>query len=166
MTLKLAAPVLLLFLAPILAAQPLSQSSARSDWGNLTKLTAGDEIRVIVAARGGMRARFEGVTNESLIVNTAGKEESLDRASVASVAAKGESHRRRNALIGLGVGAGTGLALGAVADAHPCGGSRDCLNIFPNFGKEVGTPVGAVIGLTVGALLPTGGWHDIYRSRP
>jgi hypothetical protein len=160
MTLKLAAPVLLLVLAPILAAQP----SSRSDWGNLNHLIAGDEIRVTVATRGALRARFQRVTNEALIVSGPGKEESLDRASVVSVAAKGESHRRRNALIGLAVGAGAGLGVGAGVDASQC--HSPCLNILPNAGKEILTPVGALVGVTVGALLPTGGWHDIYRSRP
>src|SRR5277367_6105800 len=108
MFLKLAAPVLALFLAPILAAQPKS----KSDWENLNKLTTGDEIRVTVVPRGRIRARFQRATNESLIVAIPGKEESLDRSSIASVAVKGESHRKRNALIGLGIGAGTGLAIG------------------------------------------------------
>jgi hypothetical protein len=152
-------PILALFLAPFLAAQP----PARSDWANLNRLTAGDEIRVTIATRGPVRARFQRATNESLIVNTPGKEEPLDRASVVAVAIKGESHRKRNALIGLGVGAGVGLGVGAGIDASQC---HNCFNFLPNIGKEVLTPVGALLGVTVGALLPTGGWHDIYRLRP
>ncbi len=157
MALKLPAPLLALFLAPFLAAQPAS----KSDWGNLNKLTAGDEIRVTVVPRGPIRARFQRATDTSLIVATPGREESLDRASIVSVAAKGESHRKRNALIGLGVGAGVGLGIGAGLDASQC--HANCFNILPNAGKEILTPVGALLGVTVGALLPTGGWHEIYR---
>jgi hypothetical protein len=159
MTMKLAMPAVALLLAPILAAQPKS----KSDWENLNKLTTGDEIRVTIVPRGPIRARFQRATSEALIVATPGKEESLDRSSVVSVAVKGESHRKRNALIGLGIGAGAGLAIGAVADANDCKSRNNCLNILPNIGKEVLTPVGALLGVTVGALLPTGGWHEIYR---
>jgi hypothetical protein len=152
----LAVPILALLLAPILAAQP----SAKSNWGNLNRLTTGDEIRVTVPTRGQIRARFERATDEALIVNTPGKQESLDRASVASVAAKGERHRKRNALIGLGVGAGVGLGIGAGLDASQC--HLNCFDILPNAGKEILTPLGALLGVTVGALLPTGGWREIY----
>jgi hypothetical protein len=34
-----------------------------------------------------------------------------------------------------------------------------------NLGKKVFTPLGALIGVTVGALLPTGGWHNLYRAK-
>jgi len=37
--------------------------------------------------------------------------------------------------------------------------------MFPNLGKEVLTPLGALAGAVVGALIPTGGWHDVYRAR-
>jgi hypothetical protein len=159
---KRAAAVLALFLAPILAAQP----GSRADWGNLKKLTAGDEVRIVDADRGPMRARFQGVTDESILISTAGREEALTRAAIVSVAVRGESHRRRNALIGLGIGAGAGLAVGAAADANSCKDKSNCFNILPNIGKEVLTPLGALVGVTVGALLPTGGWHDIYHVRP
>lgn len=159
---KRAAAVLALFLAPVLAAQP----GSRADWGNLKKLTAGDEIRIVDGDRRPIRARFQRVTDESIVIATPGKEESLTRAAIVSVAARGESHRRRNALIGLGIGAGAGLAVGAAADAHSCNGQSNCFNILPNIGKEVLTPVGALVGVTVGALLPTGGWHDVYHVRP
>ena len=71
----------------------------------------------------------------------------------------------RHALIGLGIGAAGGLGLGAGIDAgcnpHAFLG---CL-AGPNFGKEVLTPVGAVIGFGIGAVLPAGGWREVYRVR-
>jgi hypothetical protein len=157
MSVKLAAPVLALLLAPLLGAQP----SSKSDWGSLNHLTSGDEIRVTVAPGGPIRGRFQRATDTALIVAIPGKEESLDRASVASVAVRGESHRKRNALIGLGIGAVAGLGIGAGLDASQC--HANCFNILPNAGKEVLTPLGALLGVTVGALLPTGGWHEVYR---
>jgi hypothetical protein len=38
------------------------------------------------------------------------------------------------------------------------------LNFFPNGGKAVLTPLGAIIGAVVGVAIPSGGWHDIYRA--
>jgi hypothetical protein len=70
------------------------------------------------------------------------------------VAAKGKSYRGRNALIGLGIG-------GFRPWCPPSG----CAFLGKNAGKEVLTPVGAIIGVTVGALIPTGRWHDIYHAK-
>jgi hypothetical protein len=84
--------------------------------------------------------------------------ETLGRAAIAKVSTKGRSHRGRNALIGLGIGAGAGLVTGAVS--HP-----GCTFVGKNAGKEVLTPVGAIIGVTVGVLLPMGRWHDIYHAK-
>lgn len=152
----------LLSLAGVVSAQP----QAHSDWGNLKALAAGDDVRVAAQSRPRFRARFARVTDETLVVATAGTEESLARTSVVSVAVKRASHRKRNALIGLGVGAGAGLATGAALDSKTCQNRSNCIAFFgPNIGKEVLTPVGAIVGVAVGALIPTGGWRDIYRSR-
>src|ERR1022692_1130371 len=74
---------------------------------------------------------------------------------------KRKGHRGRNALIGAAIGAGGGLAIGAAVDRHDSGKG---LNFFPNGGKAVLTPLGAIIGAVVGVAIPSGGWHDIYRA--
>ena len=82
---------------------------------------------------------------------------------IASVSTKGRNHRLRNALIGFGGGAGVGLIAGTASDSGcPKNG---CFRVGKNLGKEVLTPLGALIGVTVGALLPTGGWRDVYRAK-
>jgi hypothetical protein len=55
------------------------------------------------------------------------------------VATKGQSQRGRNALIGLGIGAGAGLVAGAVF--HPRCPPSGCTFLGKNAGKEVLTPV-------------------------
>jgi hypothetical protein len=52
------------------------------------------------------------------------------------------------------VGSGAGLISG-----------KGLAFVGQHFGAEVFTPVGALIGVTVSALIPTGGWHDIYRAK-
>lgn len=75
------------------------------------------------------------------------------------VSLKKNGHRMRNALIGLGVGAGVGVGVGAAADTNCTG-----LCFGGNFGKAIFTPLGAVAGVLVGALIPTGGWREIYKK--
>lgn len=107
------------------------------------------------------RGQLQSTTDESLIMVAANSQQTLARPQIAKVATKGASHRGRNALIGLGIGAGSGLAIGAGSDAS-CGGHCFFGN---NIGKEVLTPIGAIVGTIVGAVWPTGGWHDVYRSK-
>jgi hypothetical protein len=53
------------------------------------------------------------------------------------------------------------LAIGAAGDST-C--HSDCF-VGNNIGKEVLTPVGAIVGTIVGVAWPTGGWHEVYRSK-
>jgi len=56
------------------------------------------------------------------------------------------------------IGAGTGLAAGAVVDSKAGPG-----NWLPNIGKEVLSPLGALIGTVIGVALPTREWREVYR---
>jgi hypothetical protein len=156
----------ILLAAGIIAAQAPTAPS-NGGWANVKRLASGEEIRVFLFGSNGsggksVNGKLQSVTDESLIIATASSQETLSRAQIAKVATKRDSHRGRNALIGLGVGAGAGLGIGAGAD-HSCA-AGGCF-IGPNFGKEVFIPVGAIIGTIVGVAWPTGGWHDIYRVK-
>ena len=144
-------PALLFFLAASLFAQ-------KNNWANLKTVPIGGEIRVDIQDGKSFRGQLQSVTDDSLVIVAANTQQSLPRAQVLKLAVKGESHRRRNTLIGLGVGAGAGLTSGAIAD-HTAGfGSW-------NIGKEVLTPLGALVGTVIGVAWPTGGWHEIYNSK-
>lgn len=145
----------MLLAAGIAAAQP---SPAKTDWASVKRIAAGEEIRVSLSDGKSFRGQLQSTTEESLIMVAASSQQTLARPQITKIATKGASHRTRNALIGLGVGAGGGLGLGAVAD-H---GDRGWLQ---NFGKEVFTPLGAIVGAIVGVAWPTGGWHEVYRSK-
>lgn len=147
--------LLLLLAASFSAAQS-------SEWSNVKHLATGEEIRVSMFGSNGSdgksyRGQLSEATDESLIIIAANSQETLARAQVKKVALKKASHRGRNTLIGLGIGAGAGLAIGAGVDSSGEG--------FFAIGKEVLTPVGAIIGTVVGVAWPTGGWKDVYRAK-
>jgi hypothetical protein len=150
-------PLLLLLVTPALIAGP------PANWEGVKQLAAGEEIRVAMIDGRSVRGGFQSASDDALAVATSKSPETLSRAMIAKVSAKAKGHRLRNALIGLGAGAGAGLTAGAITD-HGCPASG-CFLVGKNFAKEVFTPAGALVGLTVGALIPTGGWRDVYRAK-
>ena len=136
-------------------------AAQKTNWANVKALPVGGKIRVSLEDGKSYRGQLQSVTDESLIMIAANSQETLAHAQIAKVATKGESHRLRNTLIGLGVGAGAGLGVGAGADA---GCSPHCF-LGNNLAKAFFTPLGAVIGTIVGVAWPTGLWHEVYRSK-
>jgi hypothetical protein len=145
--------VLFLFASALFAQSP--------EWDNVKRLPSNMQVRLSLTNGRKLRGGVLNVTDDSLVVAVSKSNQTFVRNNIARVAVRGQSHRGRNALIGMGVGAGVGLAAGAGAD-HTCG--RDCL-LGNNLGKAVFTPLGAILGLGVGVAIPTGGWHDIYRVK-
>jgi hypothetical protein len=94
-----------------------------------------------------------------MVVHLPTGDQTFERQSVTQVLVKRDGHRGRHALIGLLVGTTAGLGVGTAADlaVHD--------SWFPNFGKGVFTPAGAIAGATIGALLPSGGWKKIYEAQ-
>jgi hypothetical protein len=145
--------LLLAVLAASAGAQP--QSSTGS-WANLSQVAPGAETRVSLSGGRTLRGFLQKVTPDSLAINATTSQETLLRTDIKRVDLKRNGHRGRNTLIGLGIGAGGGLAIGAAAD-------RNTPSWSP-FAKAVFTPLGALVGTVVGVAIPTGGWHQIYRA--
>ncbi len=148
--------VCLMSLAMIAAAQ---QQTPDENWAKLNSLATGSEIRVVLVGRKTVRGFLLKASPDALAMNAATGQETLPRQEIARVQLKREGHRGRNTLIGLLVGAGGGLTAGAMID------SRTTDSWFPNVGKVVFTPLGAIIGTVVGVAIPTGGWREVYRVR-
>lgn len=150
------------FLALVTAALTFAQTdTAKANWKNVNAIGTGEEIRVSLTDGRNLRGMLVGTSEESLAITTVAGQQTIDRAHVNRVFTPGTSHRGRNALIGLSLGAGGGLAIGAAGDST-C--KSNCF-LGPNVGKEVLTPVGALIGVAIGALWPTGGWREVYRAK-
>jgi hypothetical protein len=152
----------LLFLSLLFSTNPaLGGDKNQAGWDKLRQLSAGEEIQVVQNDAKSSRGRFRSVSDDAIVIGLAAGEQTISRQSVLRVSSKGKGHRMRNALIGFGIGAGAGAGIGAGADASCTG---NC-SWFPNLGVEIFTPVGAIVGGVVGAVVPTGGWHEIYRAR-
>jgi hypothetical protein len=152
------AALLLVGLAGSAAAQ---QPAATDKWASLARLAPDTQIRVALSGGRTVGGNLLNATSDSLAVRTAAGQETLMRTEIKRVQTKGKGRRGRRTLIGLAIGAGAGLAIGAVVD-H--GDSGKAFNFWPNAGKVVFTPLGAIVGTIVGVAIPTGGWREVYRA--
>jgi len=133
--------------------------AANPAWDNLKTLSPGQEIRVVLKDAKSYQGEFQSSSDDGITLRQPGGGRTLARQDVLRVSSKGKKHRGRNALICAAVGAGAGLGVGAAADHS----SQNTIIPLHHWGLAVGAPLGALLGAGGGALLPTGGWHDVYR---
>ena len=153
-----------LLAATLAASAAAQQAKPIANWANLNQLLTGAEIRVTLADGKTLRGFMQRVTPESRAINATSSQETLSRQDIRRVALKRPGHRGRHTLIGLAIGTGAGLAVGAGLDSHwDTRGFMDLRGCWPLSCKAVSTPLGALIGTVVGVALPTGGWREVYR---
>ena len=141
------------------AAAAAAQTNA-SNWNTVKGLAAGTDVRIMTGSRT-VSGRIDRITDDTLMLTSAGGQEVFKPQEVARVSVRGESHRSRNVLIGVGIGAGGGLAWGAAA-AGTCSGT-----ICGGHGPAVvaaAAAAGALVGALIGVVIPTGGWREIYKK--
>jgi len=141
-----------------LMATTLAGQTNFANWNTVKALAAGTEVRVTAGTRT-VRGTVDRVTDDTLVVTSGKRQEMFDRQQVSAVSQKKPGHRMRNALIGLGAGTGVGLGVGLGERA-----GHNQLQIVSNSAVMAGfTVAGALAGTVVGAVIPTGGWREIYR---
>jgi hypothetical protein len=138
--------------------------SRQSDWDNLRQLAPGQSIRIVLNDAESCMAEFRGVTTDALVVRLAQGDQTLQRHSVLRVSTQHKSHRGRNALIGVAAGIGAGIIVGV---ASPELGQGKCSHGSCVDAGQVSAlgVAGATAGAVVGAVIPRGGWHNVYRAR-
>jgi hypothetical protein len=146
-----------LFFALILStfgttASPLR--AAKSDWNNLNNLTQGQLIRVVLNGAKSYEGAFQAVNHEGITLRRAAGEQTFPRNDVLHVYFKSKSHFVRNMYIGAAIGLVFATPL-VLANARN-GWWRSTVWVWPAF-------VGS--GVTIGAVIPTGGWHELYHAR-
>jgi hypothetical protein len=133
-----------------------AQSTAQ-DWNSAKTLAAGTEVRVRIQART-IRGQIQVVNDDALTVNSGKGQEMFARNDVLQVYVKKKGHRVRNALIGVGVGAGIGVGLALTVR----GGCFCSLSNSEIRGVAIGGLM--AIGAVIGAVVPTGGWREVYKK--
>jgi hypothetical protein len=136
----------------------VSAQEPAGSWENLRDVRAGEAIEVVDASMRAHRGDFAAFTSETISLRLDGREMTIPRAGVASVKRRGERHRRRNALLGLAIGATGGLAAGVIHGAtyHERGETPVFVAVY--------APIGAGIGAVAGAALPAGRQVTVYRA--
>ena len=72
----------------------------------------GAEVRIVTSGRGELRGSLQGVTEDSVVLNSGSGQQTLARQEVMRVSVTKKSHRKRNMIIGLAGGAGVGVGIG------------------------------------------------------
>jgi len=146
---------MLAVLGTTLSAQP-----NLTDWTTVKALATGADVRVTTGSRT-VHGRILRTSNEGLVMALGKSQEMFPQQEVKRVLLRGDSHRGRNSLIGLGVGAVVGAIIGAAAH-NDCNGF--CWFETSRGGDAAG---GAILlggtGAAVGALIPSRSWLEIYR---
>lgn len=144
--------VILAAIPSILLGQP-----AVNSWDNLRLLRPGQKIDVVNMQMKTVTGKFAAFTGDAISLTVGNDQVSVARTNVASVKNREASHRKRNTLLGLAIGAGAGAIIGAAFINSSESGEE-------LFGVMLLTPIGAGIGAGAGAVLPAG--HvTVYRAQ-
>jgi len=143
-------------------ASSVSRAAAGSaGWDSLKQLGPQLDAKVVLTRGESYRGALISVSDDSLAIHSGKSDRTIARSDVNRISIRRPNHRGRNALIGAGIGAGAGLGMGTAVDQ--C--SKTDFMCTGNWGKGILTPFFGLAGAGVGALLPTGGWHEVYRVR-
>jgi hypothetical protein len=134
------------------------QRNQRMDWERLRQLLQNTSVKILVRNEGAIQGKWISADEVSALILADKMQRTVKRDDMLQIYQKHKSSRIKHALLGTAIGAGGGLGAGAIVDA--------CIHDdwFPNGGKQVLTPLGAIIGTIIGIALPTGRWQEIYRA--
>lgn len=154
-TLSLGLVISILVLTAALPLVPAEPKPEKANWDNLKQLAPNEQIRIVLNDAKSYRGEFDSVNNEAIVVRVATGIQTFARENVLRVSTRGVPHQGRNALIGAAIGAGAGVAtMAGICQTTECKGHVEVI-----LGVTAGAPLGALVGF----VMPTGGWHDVYR---
>jgi hypothetical protein len=145
----------------VLMAALAAAQTKFTDWSTVKALATGASVRITTGSRT-VHGSVLRVTDDALVLGTGKSQEMFPQQEVKRVLLRGDSHRGRNSLIGLGVGAVTGVIIAGATH-------QDCTSFCFDYGSRGEDMAGAGIllggiGAAVGALIPSRSWLEIYRQ--
>jgi hypothetical protein len=139
-----------------IVAQQVNRTSvaaqqADSDWSRLNSIAAGSKLSAKLKDGKTMKGKLGHVSDTVLTLMVNNKSIDLNRDEISSVYQIINKSAAKSTLIGLGIGAGSGALLGAVADASNNDGSFEKIDNVAAAGVTViGAAAGAVTGFLIG----------------
>jgi hypothetical protein len=134
----------------LVLAAPVSKT-----WESLGQIKPGTLIEVVTSDRA-EKGEFVSSSTESLTIKTRGGEQRFLRPEIVRVVSRNQSRRKRNVLIGVGVGAAIGLITDATLGAYLRNESN------PASARPLIWTVPIAIGGGIGAAFPS--YAVIYRK--
>ncbi len=139
-----------------------AQEPGEHSWENLQQLRVGQKIEVVDTNLKKHKGTFLSFSEEAISLRVKKEEVAVQREDVFRVSLREKSKRLRNALIGLAIGAGAGVAAAeiSVRTDQPIGRFR---GEYRSIAYVVLVPVGLGVGAGIGAGFP--GYQTIYRAK-
>ena len=151
----------LLLVATIFSISLPAQELGEHSWGNLQQLRVGQKIEVVDTNLKKYKGTFLSFSEEAISLRVKKQEVGVQRPNVLRVSLREKSKRLRNALIGMAIGAGAGVAAVEIC-AYASSGSLPCAGQdFRAVAYAILVPVGGAAGAGIGAAFP--GYQTIYR---
>jgi GTPase len=146
-----------LLLPSIAGAQ---QTAVADSWRAVSSRSATETLKVRLKNGGMVKGKFKSASDAGLVLELKGKEVSLSRDEIASVAVLGKRSAGKSALIGMAVGGGVGAGAGAGF------GASQNSNFFLTRGESVaiGAAVFGAIGVAAGGVIGFATGHAGHRE--
>lgn len=149
-TLGLALALALTQAAPALASDKTMKTataSATADWSAVQTIPAGEKIVLRMKDGHRFEGRFESASDLLVVLKRDGKSMSVERERIRRVSRKGGKSRTNAALLGLAIGGGGGLAVGAgLYDASDAEFVASIIPATALLGAGIGAGIGALFG--------------------
>ena len=131
-------------------------------WGNLNQLRGGQKIRVVQKSLKFQEGEFLRFSETAISFRVKNDDLSVPRDEVLRITLRAGHRRLRGALLGMLVGGGVGLVVGAFQDRK-----YDCSDPSSDYcyHKMAGGVIGLGIGAAAGAAVPPR-YQTIYRAAP
>lgn len=135
----------------LVLASLIPAEAQKSRWEDLDQIHHGAKVQVVEQSLKSTSGKFVRFSHDDLTLEVQGKEVAIQREQVFRVTVSGKN-RKRNTLIGLGIGGALGVGVGAAAN-QVVGDAR----VIPATGAAW-----AGLGAAIGAIIPAS--KTVYRA--